>query len=205
MSNLTILNTSIRVLNDLYSLNDLHAISGNNPKHRPNQFIRLETTKDLINEIETENLNAQICAIKTLRGTTGGSYACKELVIAYAAWISPAFHLVVLRAFLNQIEPQQPAFPSLELTYSQSFSQTDINHLVWLLFSHEKMRFLLENLYKPLALLDSPFAPKVYGCVTEYKRIYKTAKPLIKKLLDSLQRDNPEQWRHLTRYLNNEI
>ncbi|OOF45798.1 antirepressor [Rodentibacter trehalosifermentans] len=105
----------------------------------------------------------------------------------------------------GQYHVAQPALPSPELTYSQSFSQTDINHLVWLLFTHEKMRFLLENLYKPLALLDSPFAPKVYGYVTEYKRIYKTAKPMIKKLLDHRQRDNPEQWRHLTRYLNNEI
>ncbi|MBF0751573.1 MULTISPECIES: BRO family protein [unclassified Pasteurella] len=99
----------------------------------------------------------------------------------------------------------QATLPMPPPTYTQSFSQQDINNLVWLLFSHEKMRFLLENLYKPLALLDSPFAPKVYGCVTEYKRIYKIAKPQIKKLLDSLQRDNPEQWRHLNRYLNNEI
>ncbi|MEX4039181.1 hypothetical protein MZA24_05865, partial [Haemophilus influenzae] len=36
-------------------------------------------------------------------------------------------------------------------------------------------------------------------------RADKIAKPLIKKLLDKLQSDNPEKWRHLTRYLNNEI
>ncbi|OOF59344.1 KilA-N domain-containing protein [Rodentibacter myodis] len=197
MSNLTILNTSIHTLDNLYSLNDLHAISGNNSKHRPNQFIRLETTKDLINEIETENLNAPICAIKTLRGTTGGTYACKELVIAYAAWISPTFHLTVLRAFLNQIEPQQNQLLTPEPTYTQSFSQQEIHQLVWLLFSHEKMRFLLERLYKPLALLDSSISPNIYGNVTEYKRIYKANKPFIKKLLDNLKTDNPQQWQAL--------
>ncbi|HHE9989526.1 TPA: BRO family protein [Haemophilus influenzae] len=105
----------------------------------------------------------------------------------------------------GKYEISQPALPMPEPTYSQSFSQQDIDNLVWLLFSHERMRFLLENLYKPLALLNSPFAPQVYGNVTEYKRVHKIAKPLIKKLLDKLQSDNPEKWRHLTRYLNNEI
>lgn len=105
----------------------------------------------------------------------------------------------------GKYEISQPALPMPEPTYAQSFSQQDIDNLVWLLFSHERMRFLLENLYKPLALLNSPFAPQVYGNVTEYKRVHKIAKPLIKKLLDKLQSDNPEKWRHLTRYLNNEI
>ncbi|WP_065237907.1 KilA-N domain-containing protein [Gallibacterium genomosp. 3] len=107
MSNLQILNTSIRTLDNLYSLNDLHLSSGNDPKHRPSLFIRLETTKDLINEISKEVRSTDLI-FKTLRGRNiQGTYACKELVIAYAAWISPAFHLVVLRAFLNQIESKQ--------------------------------------------------------------------------------------------------
>lgn len=107
MSNLQILNTSIRTLDNLYSLNDLHLSSGNVPKHRPSLFIRLETTKDLINEISKEVRSTDLI-FKTLRGRNiQGTYACKELVIAYAAWISPAFHLVVLRAFLNQIESKQ--------------------------------------------------------------------------------------------------
>ncbi|RDE81490.1 hypothetical protein DPV88_00710 [Haemophilus parainfluenzae] len=99
MSNLAILNTSIRSHENLFSLNDLHIASGGKDKHRPSFFIRLDTTKDLTAEIErSENSNI---ALKVIRGAQGGTYACEELMLAYAMWISPKFHLIVLRAFLN--------------------------------------------------------------------------------------------------------
>lgn len=109
MSNLAILNTSIRSHENLFSLNDLHVASGGKDKHRPSFFIRLDTTKDLVAEIEQDNSNA----LKVIRGTQGGTYACEELVIAYAMWISPKFHLIVLRAFLamHRNQPQQLALP----------------------------------------------------------------------------------------------
>lgn len=112
MSNLQILNNSIRTFETLHCLNDCHQASGNLAKHKPVLFLRLDSTKELIAEIERETPNTK--AVKTLRGTQGGTYACKELVIAYAAWISPAFHLVVLRAFLNQIESKQQPLPLAE-------------------------------------------------------------------------------------------
>lgn len=106
MSNLAILNTSIRSHENLFSLNDLHQASGGKSKHQPSFFIRLDTTKDLVAEIEKDS---ETKALKTIRGTQGGTYACEELVIAYAMWISPQFHLVVLRAFLamHRNQPQQ--------------------------------------------------------------------------------------------------
>lgn len=97
MSNLAILNTSIRSYENLFSLNDLHQASGNLTKHKPAFFLRIDMTKDLIAEIEKETPNA----LKVIRGAQGGTYACEELMLAYAMWISPKFHLVVLRAFLN--------------------------------------------------------------------------------------------------------
>ncbi|HED4451889.1 TPA: KilA-N domain-containing protein [Pasteurella multocida] len=115
MSNLTILNTSIRTFENLYSLNDLHVASGGEKKYQPALFIRLETTKDLAKEIESENSDLQICrSIKSLRnGINKGTWVCEELVLSYAMWISPKFHLVVLRAFLamHRNEPQQLTLP----------------------------------------------------------------------------------------------
>ncbi|MDO9664729.1 KilA-N domain-containing protein [Glaesserella parasuis] len=117
---LTILKTSIRTFENLYSLNDLHLASGGEDKHRPTFFIRLDTTKDLMKEIESENSDVQICtSIKSLRtGVNKGTWACEELALAYATWISPKFHLVVLRAFIamhkgelqnsTQIVPLEP-------------------------------------------------------------------------------------------------
>ena len=97
MSNLQILSNSIRTFENLYSLNDLHQASGSENKHAPFRFIRLETTKELIAEIESDG---QTQAVKVYRGSQGGTYVCEELVLSYAMWISPKFHLIVLRAFL---------------------------------------------------------------------------------------------------------
>ena len=78
-----------------YSLNDLHQAGGGDPIHRPNQFLRLDQAKALIAEMET----AQICAVSTTEGRGGGTYVARELVYAYAMWISPAFHLKVIQTF----------------------------------------------------------------------------------------------------------
>ena len=117
MSNLTILKTSIRSYENLFSLNDLHIASGGLEKHRPSLFARNEQTKELIKEIENDRSTKTIFALKTIRGGSDiskqGTWACEELVLSYAMWISPKFHLIVLRAFLamHRNQPQQLALP----------------------------------------------------------------------------------------------
>ena len=101
MSNLIISQNAIRQIDNLYSLNDLHKASGNAEKHRPSLFIRLDTTQDIISEIQKEVKSTDLIFKTTGGRGLRGTYACEELVIAYAMWISPKFHLVVLRAFLN--------------------------------------------------------------------------------------------------------
>ncbi|MBB1452337.1 KilA-N domain-containing protein [Pseudoalteromonas sp. SG43-1] len=95
MTNLSILSKQIRLHDGLYSLNDLHKAAGSEGKHRPDRFLRLEQTQDLITEINSCPDMGN--SFKTLRGI--GSFGCKELVYAYAMWISPKFHLQVIRAF----------------------------------------------------------------------------------------------------------
>lgn len=97
-------NISIRQLDGLFSLNDLHQAAGGDPNQRPGEFVRNQQTQGLIAELS----NAGISAIEARRGFNGGTYVCRELVIAYAAWINAAFHLKVLRAFLGT-GPSAPA------------------------------------------------------------------------------------------------
>ncbi len=75
------------------SLNDLHRAAGGEKWHRPNYWLENQQTKELVEEIS----KAGIPAIQAKQGY--GAYVCKELVYAYAMWISPAFHLKVIRAF----------------------------------------------------------------------------------------------------------
>lgn len=95
MSNITILSTEIRQNGELFSLNDLHKASGGEQKHRPKYWLENKQTQDLIAEIS----KGGIPPIQSKQGL--GTYACRELVVAYAAWISAAFHLKVIRVFLD--------------------------------------------------------------------------------------------------------
>lgn len=97
MQQLTISNQAISTHNGLYSLTDLHKVSGSENKHKPNYFLANQETQALINEIESENQIAYDTVIG--KGKKQGTYACRELVYRYAMWISPKFSLMVIRAF----------------------------------------------------------------------------------------------------------
>lgn len=111
MSPLTILSVDIRQFDGFYSLNDLHKASGGAAKHRPNQFMRLDTTKALAEEIQCADSRSAFNVING--GPRRGTYVCKELVYAYGMWIRPDFCLKVIRAFDAMQSPAQPALPLL--------------------------------------------------------------------------------------------
>lgn len=111
MANLTILSKDIRVQDGLYSLNDLHKASGRERKHQPTFFFRNAQTQELVNVIQSENSQTAYNAING--GESRGTWVCKELVYAYAMWISPSFHLKVIRAFdqAQSIESERLPLP----------------------------------------------------------------------------------------------
>lgn len=177
MSNLVIINTEIKQDGaGRFSLNDLHRASGGSLKHKPANWLRLDSVQELIEEIErcsdmsidkkqfsnmrsefnakndrssdvrndkhyssdmrsgiksdTQNLGVDKKQVSDMRlgissstqnlgsgpinvihgGNERGTYVCKELVYCYAMWISPKFHLEVIRTF-DRVVNQPKADP----------------------------------------------------------------------------------------------
>ncbi|HHF6958627.1 TPA: P22AR C-terminal domain-containing protein [Haemophilus influenzae] len=198
MSNLTILKTSIRQSDNLYSLNDLHIASGNDPKHRPTYFVKNQQTQDLVNEIERcENSHIAIKVVKGGRNPElQGTWVCEELVLSYAMWISPKFHLIVLRAFLamQRNQPQQLSLPEPEKKFTFEFTEYELEQLVWLWCGHKQMNTLLGDMIKPLETIGSYFTGMVISHHQEYQRQYKNTLPTIQKLIAPFKASNRMNW-----------
>lgn len=149
MSNLTILNNSIRQLDNLYSLTDLHGASGGEQKHKPALFLSNQQTKELISEIEIEGeVGIPTSVVKTVRGGRDlglqGTYACEELMLAYAMWISPKFHLIVLRAFLNLHKKPTALLPNTITPEQQQAIQSAVQQ------AHHRTGLHWQEIYRQL-------------------------------------------------------
>ncbi|MDE8035776.1 KilA-N domain-containing protein [Actinobacillus equuli subsp. equuli] len=207
MSNLTILSTSIRTFDNLYSLTDLHRVSGGEEKHRPSHFLRLDQTKELISAIESENSNVQICTFKIIRGSQGGTYACEELALAYATWISPKFHLVVLRAFIamhkgeysQNLQQIAPLVDPLKEIISREMPLEHLLRFVSLWFRLYDCNKVMDHLKAPLEQLGSKHAAHVYSCAVEDKITLGILKRILEPMLNDIE--VPEHERHYRRAL----
>ncbi|HHF3823801.1 KilA-N domain-containing protein [Haemophilus influenzae] len=199
MSNLTILKTSIRSYENLYSLNDLHKASGNAEKHRPSLFVRLDTTQDLISEIQKEVKSTDLIFKTTGGRGLRGTYACEELVIAYAMWISPKFHLIVLRAFLamHRNQPQQLALPEPEKKFTREFTEHDLQQLVWAWFALLRGTELCQVLHPALKQIGSHYAASVYSMAYEYRSTLRHAHNVLTRITEQFECEQGNNWRVL--------
>ena len=100
---ISVANVAIRQFDNLYSLNDLHKASGGEARHKPANWLQLQQTVELVDEVSKAGNpalkeNQQVIQV-VHGGSKRGTYACKELVYAYATWISDKFFLQVIRTF----------------------------------------------------------------------------------------------------------
>ena len=126
MNAISVANVAIRQFDNLYSLNDLHKASGGEKRHELTNWLKLQQTTELIDELskpEITGLKENQQVIKVVRGgSKRGTYACKELVYAYATWISAKFFLQVIRTFDAVISGSlhsSEALPSAQTTIDE--------------------------------------------------------------------------------------
>jgi len=81
-----------------FNLNGLHKASGAEKKNGPSYWLALDSTTQLINELE--NQTTEISVVKK-EGRSGGTFAHELLAVSYAGWISPAFQLQVNQTFID--------------------------------------------------------------------------------------------------------
>ena len=94
-----------------FCLNDLHKAAGNANKHRPSLWLKNKQTLELVDEIAKAGNPAleQNQPVSVINGgNQPGIYVVKELVYAYAMWISAKFHIQVIRAYDAMINGQIP-------------------------------------------------------------------------------------------------
>ena len=208
MTNLTILNKSIRSYGNLYSLNDLHQASGGLDKHSPFRFMRNESTQELISEMKNEmNTKSGVqkeaqgsdLIFKTLRGRNiQGTWVCEELMLAYAMWISPKFHLIVLRAFLAMHcnQPQQLALPEPE-KFTFEFTEYELQQLAWLWFAFKRGVGTFQHIEKAFNVLGSNMSSQIYGQAYEYLSVLRSTNQILNRITSDFDIDQMTNWRVL--------
>jgi len=85
-----------------YCLNDLHKASGGEKKFQPANWLRSDQATELLRELTIPHIRGveQNQPLNVVHGGSApGTYVCRELVYAYAMWISAKFHLQVIRTF----------------------------------------------------------------------------------------------------------
>lgn len=139
-NSIQVASTTIHQHNQLYSLNDLHKASGGLAKNQPTNWLRTSQVIDLIALLKNEERskdkqNQEV--IETINGGDNrGTFACKELVVHYGMWISPAFSLQVIQAFLDAqadtmpvLQPQYPPPRPTVTVEQQDFIRAEVAEL----------------------------------------------------------------------------
>ncbi|PRM16302.1 hypothetical protein BV002_00546 [Haemophilus influenzae] len=196
MSNqLTILEKQILQIDNLYNLNLVHQANGELRKHQPSNFLRLDTTQELIAEIESDG---QTQAVKVYRGSQGGTYVCEELVLSYAMWISPKFHLIVLRAFLamHRNQPQQLALPEPK-KFTFEFTEYELQQLAWLWFAFKRGVGTFQHIERAFNVLGSNMSGQIYGQAYEYLSVLRSTNQILNRITSNFNIDPMTNWRVL--------
>ena len=108
-----------------FNLNALHKASGLGKSKQPANWMRLDSTKELIAELG-QSSDLRTAPIDTVVGSASpGTFAHEILAVSYAAWISPAFQIQVNQVFIayrtGRLEVKQPKREQASKSYLPEF------------------------------------------------------------------------------------
>ncbi|WP_249963474.1 BRO family protein [Histophilus somni] len=89
------------------------------------------------------------------------------------------------------------ALPEPEKTYDTNTTAKEIHDLVWLIYSHNEMNFLLGRMCEPLRAIGSHYYADIKTHYVEYKRHYDKCLPILKRFVEQIKADNPKAWEGL--------
>ena len=160
-----------------FCLNDLHKAAGGEAKHKPDNWKRAQQAVDLISLLESENCNFKPVDVIN-GGVQRGTYVVKELVYAYAMWISAKFHIAVIRAYDSMVNPKPYGLKELPPSTISTEMQRHIQEMVkaqhrrtgihWqTIYDQFKTHFEIPR-YDELPITKYAEACLWFGCKTQY-------------------------------------
>jgi len=78
---------------EMYSLTAMHKASGEAQHKSPSKWFDQVETGDFLAELNRQTIPAKDSLIETREGRNGGTWAHWQIAIAYAKYLSPAFHI----------------------------------------------------------------------------------------------------------------
>lgn len=96
------------------NLTNLWKAAGSDGDKRPAHWLQQDNTQDFVRTV-SGSLNVRPeYILTTQRGRTGGTWAHKQIALAYAKYLSPELHMYVNQCFFERIEEENN--PDLAIT-----------------------------------------------------------------------------------------
>lgn len=99
---------NVRSDGDMLSLTDLWKAANSPNKKDPSTWQRRESTIELIDTVCNFLNTPKMGVLKSKRGkSNGGTWAHKNLALAYAKWLDPKLHILINEVFFQLIEEEK--------------------------------------------------------------------------------------------------
>lgn len=99
---------NVRSDGDMLSLTDLWKAANSPNKKDPSTWQRRESTIELIDTVCNFLNTPKMGVLKSKRGKSdGGTWAHKNLALAYAKWLDPKLHILINEVFFQRIEEEK--------------------------------------------------------------------------------------------------